>query len=161
MCQEIQECRAALEKECVSLSAHLLSLRVIELHAGVTGSSQQLYETERAEPPDAQESPAQRRRVILTDVLGEASFSLNSIRYVIDSGVQLKTVSPSSECVSVLSYEARSSSFCSSTDLQSSDPSGFTASAAHQQTAGGHTRPQGQQHTARCVTQQSCTAQIQ
>ncbi|XP_058631612.1 ATP-dependent RNA helicase DQX1 isoform X1 [Onychostoma macrolepis] len=95
--QEIQECRATLEKECVSLSAHLLSLRVIELHAGVAGSSQQLYDTENTEdkqnePPDAQESPTQRRRVILTDVLGEASFSLKNIRYVIDSGVQLRTI---------------------------------------------------------------------
>uniref|UniRef100_A0A672RJB4 DEAQ-box RNA dependent ATPase 1 n=1 Tax=Sinocyclocheilus grahami TaxID=75366 RepID=A0A672RJB4_SINGR len=79
--QEIQECRVALEKECVSLSAHLLSLRVIDLHASVGGSSQQLYNSE-----------TQRRRVILTDVLGEASFSLNNIRYVIDSGIQLKTI---------------------------------------------------------------------
>ncbi|XP_050966295.1 ATP-dependent RNA helicase DQX1 [Labeo rohita] len=96
--QEIQECHVALEKECVSLSAHLLSLRVIELHVGVGGSLQQLYDTESTdnkeqdEPPDAQETPAQRRRVVLTDVLGEASFSLNNIRYVIDSGVQLKTI---------------------------------------------------------------------
>uniref|UniRef100_A0A673KUG3 Helicase ATP-binding domain-containing protein n=1 Tax=Sinocyclocheilus rhinocerous TaxID=307959 RepID=A0A673KUG3_9TELE len=98
--QEIQECRVALEKECVSLSAHLLSLRVIDLHAGVGGSSQQLYNSESPEDkqqdelPDTVESPAQRRRVILTDVLGEASFSLNNIRYVIDSGIQLKTVTP-------------------------------------------------------------------
>lgn len=96
--QEIQECRAALEKECVSLSAHLLSLRVIDLHAGIGTSSQQLYSSESAEdkqqdePPDTAESPAQRRRVILTDVLGEASFSLNNIRYVIDGGIQLKTI---------------------------------------------------------------------
>uniref|UniRef100_A0A8C1ZTJ8 DEAQ box RNA-dependent ATPase 1 n=1 Tax=Cyprinus carpio TaxID=7962 RepID=A0A8C1ZTJ8_CYPCA len=98
--QEIQECRVVLEKECVSLSAHLLSLRVIDLHAGIGASSQQLYNSESAEdkqqdePPDTVESPAQRRRVVLTDVLGEASFSLNNIRYVIDSGIQLKTVTP-------------------------------------------------------------------
>ncbi|KAK2911421.1 hypothetical protein Q8A67_003554 [Cirrhinus molitorella] len=96
--QEIQECHAALEKECVSLSAHLLSLRVIELHAGIGGSLQQLYDTESTEdkqqdePPDAQESPARRRKVVLTDILGEASFSLNNIRYVIDSGIHLKTI---------------------------------------------------------------------
>lgn len=146
-----------LEKECVSLSAHLLSLRVIDLHAGIGASSQQLYNSESAEdkqqdePPDTVESPAQRRRVVLTDVLGEASFSLNNIRYVIDSGIQLKTVSPSSAFVFFLLYEAQCSSCCSSTDLQPTDPSGFTASAAHQQTAGRHTRPQGQQHAARCV----------
>lgn len=34
-----------------------------------------------------------RRRVILTDTLGEASFSLSAVRYVIDTGMQLKTVS--------------------------------------------------------------------
>lgn len=92
--QEIQECRAALEKECVSLSAHLSSLRVMELHAAVGGSSQELYDTESAEdsPQDEQEAPAHRRRVVLTDVLGEASFSLRNIRYVIDTGVQLKTI---------------------------------------------------------------------
>lgn len=140
--QEIQECHVALEKECVSLSAHLLSLRVIELHVGVGGSLQQLYDTESTdnkeqdEPPDAQETPAQRRRVVLTDVLGEASFSLNNIRYVIDSGVQLKTVSQSLVFVLILSCEALCSSCCSSTDLQPTDPSRFTASAAHQQTAG-------------------------
>uniref|UniRef100_A0A8C2CP41 DEAQ box RNA-dependent ATPase 1 n=1 Tax=Cyprinus carpio TaxID=7962 RepID=A0A8C2CP41_CYPCA len=79
--QEIQECRVVLEKECVSLSAHLLSLRVIDLHAGIGASSQQLYNSESAED-----------KVVLTDVLGEASFSLNNIRYVIDSGIQLKTI---------------------------------------------------------------------
>ncbi|XDV19633.1 hypothetical protein PO909_025073 [Leuciscus waleckii] len=92
--QEIQECRAALEKECVSLSSHLSSLRVIELHAGGGGSSQELYDPESVEDEqeDEQEDPAHRRRVILTDVLGEASFSLRNVRYVIDTGVQLKTI---------------------------------------------------------------------
>ncbi|XP_067262160.1 ATP-dependent RNA helicase DQX1 [Chanodichthys erythropterus] len=92
--QEIQECRAALEKECVSLSAHLSSLRVIALHAAVGGSTQELYDTESVgdTQQDEQETPAHRRRVVLTDVLGEASFSLLNIRYVIDTGVQLKTI---------------------------------------------------------------------
>ncbi|XP_043093179.1 ATP-dependent RNA helicase DQX1 [Puntigrus tetrazona] len=90
--QEIRECHGALEKECVSLSAHLLSLRVFELHAGVSGASQQLYDTENSEDKQSEAPDAPRRRVILTDVLGEASFSLKNIRYVIDCGVQLKNI---------------------------------------------------------------------
>ncbi|XP_067293634.1 ATP-dependent RNA helicase DQX1 [Pseudorasbora parva] len=97
--QEIQECSAALEKECVSLSAHLSSLRVMELHAAVGGSSQELYDPGSAEDEREEEqeenrdAPAhRRRRVVLTDILGEASFSLPNIRYVIDTGVQLKTI---------------------------------------------------------------------
>lgn len=34
-----------------------------------------------------------KRKVIITDTLAEASFSLPGIRYVIDTGLQLKTVS--------------------------------------------------------------------
>lgn len=86
-CQVISECCALLEKECVSLSAHVHSLRVLPLHVDVgTPAVQQVYEGEEE---------CVRRRVVLTDVLGESSFSLNNIRYVIDTGLQLKTVSPS------------------------------------------------------------------
>lgn len=125
----------------MSLSAHLSSLRVIALHAAIGGSLQELYDTESIEDTqqDEQETPAHRRRVILTDVLGEASFSLRNIRYVIDTGVQLKTVSlwRSGFVWVLLTHEAQCCSpCCSSTDLQPTDPSGFTASAAHQQTAG-------------------------
>lgn len=34
-----------------------------------------------------------KRKVIITDTLAEASFSLPGIRYVIDTGLQLRTVS--------------------------------------------------------------------
>ncbi|XP_051545159.1 ATP-dependent RNA helicase DQX1 [Myxocyprinus asiaticus] len=99
--QEINECCVVLEKECVALSAYLGSLRVISLHTGDGASSQQVYDSEIAQDkhPDEEAAgledsgaPSLRRRVILTDVLGEASFSLNDIRYVIDSGVHLKTI---------------------------------------------------------------------
>ncbi|XP_051981130.1 ATP-dependent RNA helicase DQX1-like [Xyrauchen texanus] len=99
--QEINECCVVLEKECVALSAHLGSLRVISLHTGDGASSQQVYESESTEDKhqdkeaaglEVSGAPSLRRRVILTNVLGEASFSLNNIRYVIDSGVHLKTI---------------------------------------------------------------------
>ncbi|KAA0716225.1 ATP-dependent RNA helicase DQX1 [Triplophysa tibetana] len=82
--QVISECCALLEKECVSLSAHVHSLRVVPLHVDVGApAAQQVYEVEEE---------CVRRRVVLTDVLGESSFSLNNIRYVIDTGLQLKTI---------------------------------------------------------------------
>ncbi|KAL7834686.1 hypothetical protein SRHO_G00289330 [Serrasalmus rhombeus] len=101
--QEIDECAALLEKESVALSPQLGSLRVLLLHSGLGGATQQVYDTEgaegQAEPKeeeqaglDSSEESGLRRRVILTDALGEASFSLSNIRYVIDTGLQLKTV---------------------------------------------------------------------
>ncbi|XP_036435891.1 ATP-dependent RNA helicase DQX1 [Colossoma macropomum] len=101
--QEIDECAALLEKESVALSPQLGALRVLLLHSGLGGATQQVYDTEgaegQAEPKeeeqpglDSSEESGLRRRVILTDALGEASFSLPNIRYVIDTGLQLKTV---------------------------------------------------------------------
>uniref|UniRef100_A0A8C7U9U4 DEAQ box RNA-dependent ATPase 1 n=1 Tax=Oncorhynchus mykiss TaxID=8022 RepID=A0A8C7U9U4_ONCMY len=77
--QEIDECGSLLEKESVALSPQLGTLRVLHLHAGLGGATQRVYEAE----PEG---------VILTDTLGEASFSLSGVRYVIDTGMQLKTV---------------------------------------------------------------------
>ncbi|XP_017553555.1 ATP-dependent RNA helicase DQX1 isoform X3 [Pygocentrus nattereri] len=101
--QEIDECAALLEKESVALSPQLGALRVLLLHSGLGGATQQVYDTEgaegQAEPKeeeqaglDSSEESGLRRRVILTDALGEASFSLSNIRYVIDTGLQLKAV---------------------------------------------------------------------
>uniref|UniRef100_A0A669BL81 DEAQ-box RNA dependent ATPase 1 n=1 Tax=Oreochromis niloticus TaxID=8128 RepID=A0A669BL81_ORENI len=83
--QEIEECAALLEKECVALSPQLGALRLLPLHAGLGGLTQRIYESD----PDAS---ALREDVILTDALAEASFSLPGIRYVIDMGLQLKNV---------------------------------------------------------------------
>lgn len=95
-----------LEKECVALSPQLGPLRILPLHAGLGGSVQRVYESEpdatslggsdssegggTSTPPRA---AALRRRVVVTDSLGEASFSVPAIRYVIDTGLQLTTVS--------------------------------------------------------------------
>lgn len=90
--QEISECASALEKECVSLSAQLSCLRVVCVHAGAGGSSAQLYDTEAPDGGELEPAEDPRRRVVLTDACAEASFSINNVRYVIDCGVQIKTI---------------------------------------------------------------------
>ncbi|XP_020495689.2 ATP-dependent RNA helicase DQX1 [Labrus bergylta] len=100
--QEAEECVSLLEKECVALSPQLGALRMVPLHAGLGGQIQRVYE---ADPSTLRENdssdasamgaggpPGVRRKVFLTDTLAEASFSLPAIRYVIDTGLQLKTV---------------------------------------------------------------------
>lgn len=92
----------------MALSPQLGTLRVLHLHAGLGGATQRVYEAEPEGPSgdtegsngsEGLEGPGigvgmgVRRRVILTDTLGEASFSLSAVRYVIDTGMQLKTVS--------------------------------------------------------------------
>lgn len=111
--QDIEECAALVEKECVALSPQLGSMRVLPLHGALGGATQQVYDSEAdgqgpSADTDAQAKedeegdkgvlevtpgPTLRRRVFLTDFLGEASFSLPSIRYVVDTGLLLKTVS--------------------------------------------------------------------
>lgn len=86
----------------MALSPQLGPLRILPLHSALGGLTQRVYEPD----PDASAlkasdgsvgveagSPGIRRRVILTDTLAEASFSLQDIRYVVDTGLQLKTVS--------------------------------------------------------------------
>ncbi|XP_034457596.1 ATP-dependent RNA helicase DQX1 isoform X1 [Hippoglossus hippoglossus] len=105
--QEIEECAALLEKECVALSPQLGSLRILPLHAGLAGLTQRVYESDPesstlrgsggsegsagGSAPGAG-GPGAKRKVIVTDTLSEASFSLPAVRYVIDTGLQLKTV---------------------------------------------------------------------
>uniref|UniRef100_A0A8C9ZXV0 DEAQ-box RNA dependent ATPase 1 n=1 Tax=Sander lucioperca TaxID=283035 RepID=A0A8C9ZXV0_SANLU len=104
--QETDECMALLEKECVALSPQLGPLRILPLHAGLGGLTQRVYESNQeastVRENDSSEGvggsvlgaagPGVKRKVILSDTLGEASFSLPAIRYVIDTGLQLKTV---------------------------------------------------------------------
>uniref|UniRef100_A0A8C5F6B5 ATP-dependent RNA helicase DQX1 n=1 Tax=Gadus morhua TaxID=8049 RepID=A0A8C5F6B5_GADMO len=94
--QEVEECSALLEKEAVALSPHLGPLRTLPLHAGLGAASQRVYEAEVPPPPPPRgpggAGEAGRRRVVLTDTLAEASFSMPGIRYVIDTGLQIKTV---------------------------------------------------------------------
>ncbi|XP_033845675.1 ATP-dependent RNA helicase DQX1 [Periophthalmus magnuspinnatus] len=96
--QNIEECGALLEKESIALSPQLGALRIIPLHCGLGPQTQRVYEGEPEVsqlPNDsamAADASAVRRKVILTDTLGEASFSVPAIRYVIDTGLHLKTV---------------------------------------------------------------------
>ncbi|KAF7648344.1 hypothetical protein LDENG_00158210, partial [Lucifuga dentata] len=99
--QEIEEFVSLLEKESVALSPQLGAVRMLSLHAGLGALTQRVYESdpeasalrgnETSEGADAAGSGV-KRRVILTDNLAEASFSLPGIRYVVDTGLQLKTV---------------------------------------------------------------------
>nr|XP_061800400.1 ATP-dependent RNA helicase DQX1-like [Nerophis lumbriciformis] len=102
--QEIEECAAQLEAARVGLSPQLGSLKILPLHTGLGGLTQRVYNTEvsthrendgtegkDSTTLDADDSGIQRK-VILTNGLAEASFSLPAIRYVIDTGLQLKTV---------------------------------------------------------------------
>lgn len=96
-----------LEKEIVALSPQLGSLRILPLHAGLGSLAQRVYEShpeastlcenEGFEATDGLALGAKalgvRRKVVLTDSLAEASFSLPGVRYVVDTGLQLKPVS--------------------------------------------------------------------
>lgn len=130
-CQVINECCVLLEKECVSLSAHLSSLRVLPLYVDLSSpAAQQVYDVE-----EKHQEESVRRRVILTDALGESSFSLNHIRYIIDTGLQLKTVSPSTSHgharnLSPISHHQHTP--FTSADLQPTNQSRFSGSTANQ-----------------------------
>lgn len=94
--QSIEECSALLEKESVALSPQLGGLRIVPLHCGLGPQTQRIYEPEVSlndtDDPALTEATGVRRKVILTDTLGEASYSVSHIRYVIDTGLHLKTV---------------------------------------------------------------------
>uniref|UniRef100_A0A665T9C5 ATP-dependent RNA helicase DQX1-like n=1 Tax=Echeneis naucrates TaxID=173247 RepID=A0A665T9C5_ECHNA len=105
--QEIEEGVSLLEKECVALSPQLGPLRILPLHAGLGGQTQRVYESDPVSSTLKDKESSQvmdtgslrgatsagiRRKVIVTDWLSESSFSLPGIRYVIDTGLQLKTV---------------------------------------------------------------------
>lgn len=104
--QETEECVVLLEKECVALSPQLGPLRILPLHAGLGGLTQRVYESdpeastlsenERSKAVNSSVlgagGPGIKRKVFFTDTLAEASFSLPAVRYVIDTGLQLKTV---------------------------------------------------------------------
>ncbi|XP_027881755.1 ATP-dependent RNA helicase DQX1 isoform X1 [Xiphophorus couchianus] len=94
--QEVEECLVLLQKESLALSPQLGSLRFLPLHSGLASLAQRVYESgPGAEPKDDDPSEGDggvRRKVILCDALGEASFSLQGVRYVVDTGLQLKTV---------------------------------------------------------------------
>ncbi|XP_014731644.1 PREDICTED: ATP-dependent RNA helicase DQX1 [Sturnus vulgaris] len=81
--QEISECCTAIQTEAMALSPTLGPLLVLPLHPGMGRAAQRLYET----PEESRE-----RRVIVTHWLGDSSFSLDTVRFVIDSGLELRSV---------------------------------------------------------------------
>lgn len=73
------------------------ALRVVPLHTGLGAVAQHVYaadgdDSQGETKEEEKTEPCLRRRVILSDALGEASFSLPNIRYVVDTGFELKTV---------------------------------------------------------------------
>ena len=136
-----------LEKECVALSPQLGPLRILPLHAGVGGGAQRLYDPDPELPPPpgggVGASPGWRK-VVVADALAEASFSLSGVRYVIDTGLQLSTVSAAPPAPAPPRGNKR---FCAG--LQPADPSQLPRAAAHQQRASGHAAAARQQQPAR------------
>nr|XP_056711556.1 ATP-dependent RNA helicase DQX1 [Euleptes europaea] len=84
--QEIQEGCEALRLAAAALDPCLGSLLVLPLHPGVGRQVQKLYET--LEPPAG--GPA--RRVIVTHWLADSAFSVGSVRHVVDTGLELRSV---------------------------------------------------------------------
>ncbi|XP_064916132.1 ATP-dependent RNA helicase DQX1 isoform X2 [Columba livia] len=82
--QEITECCRAIQSEAAALSPALGPLLVLPLHPGVGRAAQKVYE--------APEESGRERRVIVTHWLADSSFSLGTVRFVIDSGLELRSV---------------------------------------------------------------------
>ncbi|KAM9580368.1 ATP-dependent RNA helicase DQX1 [Guaruba guarouba] len=82
--QEIIEACSVLQGEAAALHPGLGPLLVLPLHPGVGRAAQRLYE--------GLEEGGRERRVIVTHGLAEASFSMGGIRFVIDTGLELRSV---------------------------------------------------------------------
>ncbi|NXG93724.1 DQX1 helicase, partial [Stercorarius parasiticus] len=82
--QEINECCRAIQTEAVALNPGLGPLLVLPLHPGVGRAAQKVYEV--------LEEGSRERRVIVTHWLADSSFSLGTVRFVIDSGLELRNV---------------------------------------------------------------------
>lgn len=92
--QEITECCRAIQTEAVALNPGLGPLLVLPLHPGVGRAAQKVYE--------APEEGSWERRVVVTHWLGDSSFSLGSVGFVIDTGLELRSVSGDGELGSAL-----------------------------------------------------------
>ncbi|XP_066428892.1 ATP-dependent RNA helicase DQX1 isoform X2 [Eleutherodactylus coqui] len=80
--EEVLRCCSALRTESVSLSPSLGSLLPLSVTAGTGNGVQSVYEADSGDG----------RRVFISCSLAELSFSLPGIRYVIDSGQELRSV---------------------------------------------------------------------
>lgn len=79
--QEISLCCESLSREVESLPLQRLPPRVLPLHPDCGQAVQAVYEDMDA------------RKVVVTHWLADFSFSLPSIQHVIDSGLELRSVS--------------------------------------------------------------------
>ncbi|XP_067389637.1 ATP-dependent RNA helicase DQX1 isoform X2 [Emydura macquarii macquarii] len=84
--QEITQCCEAIQTEAVALNPGLGPLVALPLHPGVGRAAQKVYEV-----PEQCSRP-QGRRVIVTHWLADSSFSLGTVRHVIDTGLELRSV---------------------------------------------------------------------
>uniref|UniRef100_A0A8C8S4Z5 DEAQ-box RNA dependent ATPase 1 n=1 Tax=Pelusios castaneus TaxID=367368 RepID=A0A8C8S4Z5_9SAUR len=84
--QEIDKCCEAIRTEAVALNPGLGPLLALPLHPDVGRAAQKVYEA-----PEQSSGPP-GRRVIVTHWLADSSFSLGTVRYVIDTGLELRNV---------------------------------------------------------------------
>ncbi|KAM6221350.1 ATP-dependent RNA helicase DQX1 [Rhynchocyon petersi] len=80
--EEISLCCEALSRELASLDPHGPPPQLLPLHPGHSQAVQALYE----------DVDAGTRRVVVTHWLADFSFSLPSVRHVVDSGLELRSV---------------------------------------------------------------------
>lgn len=87
--QEISLCCESLSREVGTLAIQGPPPRVLPLHPGHGQAVQAVYE----------ETDSGARKVVVTHWLADFSFSLPSIQHVIDSGLELRSVSDRGEGV--------------------------------------------------------------
>lgn len=86
--QEIDACCEALRAEAVALDPSLGPLLVLPLHPGVGRDVQKVYE--------ASEQPGRGwvgRKVIVTHWLADSAFMVDTVRHIVDTGLELRNVS--------------------------------------------------------------------
>ncbi|XP_029451645.1 ATP-dependent RNA helicase DQX1 [Rhinatrema bivittatum] len=85
--KEISDCCEVIGKEGVALNSALGELFPIPLHPAIGSSAQKMYES-----LSEQAGRGYRRKVVVTDSLAESSFSFPTVRYIVDTGIELKNV---------------------------------------------------------------------
>ena len=130
--QEISLCCESLSRKVGSLENQGPPPRVLPLHPGCGQAVQAVYE----------DTESGARKVVVTHWLADFSFSLPSIRHVIDSGLELRSVSEREvRGTQGLKIEIAHSHLSRPwlgvvTGLQSSDPSRISSAETSQQVSG-------------------------
>ena len=129
--QEISRCCESLSRKVGSLGNQGPPPRVLPLHPGCGQAVQAVYE----------DTESGARKVVVTHWLADFSFSLPSIRHVIDSGLELRSVSERQVRGHGLKIEIAHSHLSWPwlgvvTGLQSSDPSRISSVETSQQVSG-------------------------